>query len=370
MRTRFYYGLWIALLPIVALMSGAARADGTPERKPTARDSAPVPKGSRILGIALGEAEDKDFGKAFAAAKSAGLQATTLSLNWTDIEANPGTLKNGLLSIANTFYSSTKTKLDLVLRPINTNRKEVPADLKETPFDAPEMQARFRKLLDYVFSQIPDLDLHSLAIGNEVDAYLGTDDRLWKQYVAFYKAASAYARTKRRNLKVGVVAQFSGLAESAVERFKALKATSDLIFVTYYPLDSAFHVKAPAIVHTDFARLTKLYANRPLNVIEIGYPTGAACGSSEEKQAEFVRNVFQMWDRYAAQIPTLHFEWLTDLAPAAVEGFGKYYGVSTEGFKGFLATLGLRTYPGSGRDKLGFLALKEEAKARGWQQAQ
>ncbi len=333
-----------------------------------AKPVAPLPRGQRLLGIAVGAAEDGDYPKAFATARSAGMQSVTLALNWIDLETAPGQYKNDLLALANRFYPAHQTAVDLILRPVNTNRKEVPADLKQTAFDAPEMQTRFRKLLDDVFAQLPDLKLNSLAIGNEVDDYLQTDRRLWAQYTAFYKAAKAYVKAKRPDLKVGVVATFYGLLGASGPFLRALNADSDLILVTYYPLQGDFQVKDPAVVGPDFARLTRQYAGRPIALTEVGYPSGAACGSSEAKQAAFVRNIFQAWDAHAAQIHSLTFDWLTDLSPRSAAAFGGYYGVSSPAFAEFLRTLGLRTFAGSGQDKPAFTALKAEAGARGWPQ--
>jgi len=75
--------------------------------------------------------------------------------------------------------------------------------------------------------------LGSLAIGNEVDGFLGGDSARWSQYQAFYKAIGAYARTKRPGLKVGVVAQFGGLTGAARVRLQALNQSSDVVMATY-----------------------------------------------------------------------------------------------------------------------------------------
>lgn len=324
-----------------------------------------VPKGKRVLGMHIGEAEDKDYDKAFRIAREAGTQMTSLSLNWNDIEKEPGKYQNENLGIAEIFYPLEKTPLLLVLRPLDTNRKQVPPDLKDKPFDDPEMIARFNKLLDYVFAQITDLQLYALAIGNEVDVTLGTDKRLWEQYTTFYKAVSDYARKKRPGLKVGVTATFGG-AVKAEALLKSLNESSDFTMLTYYPLNNDFTVKDPNVVFEDFARMVRLAADKPILMAEVGYPSGAVCKSSEAKQAEFVRNVFKAWDTHAAHIPCVAFSWQTDLPGESGEAFTKYYGMNAPAFKEFLLTLGLRHREGSGKDKAAFGVLKAESKARGW----
>jgi hypothetical protein len=87
-------------------------------------------------------------------------------------------------------------------------------------------------------------------------------------------------------------------------------------------------------------------------------------GSSEARQAEFIAEIFAAWDRHADRIPMIDFTWLHDASPESVQDFEDFYGLSSDTFHEFLATLGLRTY--DGRDKLAFLRLMEEAAARGW----
>ena len=52
--------------------------------------------------------------------------------------------------------------------------------------------------------------------------------------------------------------------------------------------------------------------------------------------------------------------------PLAWRWAEEYYRVKGGAFADFIGTLGLRTYKGSGADKPAFIALKAEAKKRGW----
>ena len=332
----------------------------------SAAQAAPLPKGERTLGLAVQPAQDGDYGHALALAQGTGVQSVTLALDWSRLEPAQGRYDNTLLTIADSFYPSRHIAIDLVLRPINTSRLEVPADLRDKPFDDPAVIARFERLLDDVFAQTPHLTLNSLVLGNEVDAYLGQDTARWPQYQAFYQAVRAYARAKRPGLKVGVGATFDGLTGASRLPLQALNSVSDLIVATYYPLNPDFTVRAPSVSGPDLMRLCDLYSHRPVSLIEAGYPSSPDCGSSPAKQAAFVQSLFAAWDAHAAQIVSATLSWQTDVPPAAVAGLTHYYGVSTRPFAAFLGSLGLRTYPGTGQDKPAFVALKKEAQVRGW----
>jgi len=321
---------------------------------------------SRVLGISVGPCQDGDYGRAFAIAKAAGMRSTTLSFNWADLETAPGTYNRKYLDIANRFYPAEKTSVDLILRPIDTNHVSMPADLLGKKFDSSEVISRFEHLIDYVLSSIPQVSLNSIAIGNEVDAELAGNRASWAEYRRFLSAVIAHVHGQRPGVKVGVVVTLDGLTADRAALGKSLNARTDVVIVTYYPLNPDFTVKDPGVVRHDFDRLTKIYSGRPIVMVEAGYPSGAVCKSSEVKQAQFVDNVFAAWDAHASQIRSITFSWLYDLPQSTVEMFNKYYGVSTPAFGEFLRTLGLRTYAGHGADKPGFVSMARNAHRRGW----
>lgn len=326
--------------------------------------AAPVSKGTRTLGLSVGPAQDGDYGRALADAQAAGVQSVTLPLDWSRLETAPGRYDNTLLSIADGFYPPRHIAVDLILRPINTNRLEIPSDLQDKDLDDPVVIARFERLLDNVFAHLPSLTLHSLLVGNEVDVYLSQDERRWAHYGKFYQAVCAYARTKRPGLKVGVAATFDGLTGKAKQPLQTLNSSSDFIALTYYPLNPDFTVRSPAVIGPDFARLCALYPHRTLALLEAGFPSSPECGSSPSLQAFFVHDFFAAWDTHATQIVSVTFSWQTDISPDATAGFARYYGIAAKPFAAFLGSLGLRTY--AGKEKPAWTALKKEAKARGW----
>jgi hypothetical protein len=240
----------------------------------------------------------------------------------------------------------------------------LPPYLKDKAFDDPETIERFKRLLDYVFSQLPDLELSCLAIGNEIDGYLGTDKKRWQEYSKFFAEVSAYARTKRAGLIVGSKIGFGGLTKDARDLSRDIIGVSDAVMLTYYPLNPDFTVKEPEVVHEDFATLVELFPGKPIYMLEAGYPSSELLGSSEDEQATFVREIFKAWDTHAAHVKLLDFLWLHDIPSSVVDELGGYYGLQDEKFLAYLATLGLRTF--DGEDKEAFKVLRLETKQRGW----
>jgi hypothetical protein len=223
---------------------------------------------------------------------------------------------------------------------------------------------RFNKLLDYIFTQIPDLDIVAFSIGNEIDGYLGTDAKKWAEYTDFYTATSAHARTLRPDLVLGTKGIFDEVTGDAAIYFQEINEYSDAIFVTYYPLNGDFTVREPSTVHDNFAKIVALYPDKEIYLLELGYPSSEICDSSEAKQAEFIAETFNAWDTYAEQIKAINFVWLNEIPSSSVRELESYYGFSNKGFAAYLGSLVFLNEDGS--EKAAFGQLKAEAEARGW----
>ncbi len=327
-----------------------------------------VPKGDRFFALDITMASDNDYDEALKQALKAGIDATNLAIFWDDYENEPGKYNPEVdwLEIANIYYPAKNLKISLTISVIDTNQKRLPDDLQNLAFNDPKVVHRFKKFLDHVFNKITNLDLVSISIGNEVDGYLSQQTGYWSEFEDFYKQTSTYARTKRDDLQVGTKAMFYGLTGQHQKEIKALNRYSDVILVTYYPLNEDFSVRDPSAVFTDFDKLSKIYTERDIHFLESGYPSGKECGSSEKLQAEFIENILLAWDQHSDQIKYISLTWLTDTAKENVVTMRHYYGVQDNKFACFLGTLGLRTYSGSGRDKMSFRNLIDQIKRRGW----
>ncbi|KAA3648029.1 MAG: hypothetical protein DWQ07_03285 [Chloroflexi bacterium] len=320
------------------------------------------------MSIAVNEAEDGDYNNAFFLAREAGLQTVSLSLQWDEIETAPGVYapEPNFLEIANLYYPNQNIPLDLMIGAIDTNNLRLPDDLRDKSFDDPEVVERYKALLDYVFSQLPETEVNSLAVGNEINAWLGDDPGKWKEYTIFYEAIVKYMHANWPDVPVGSKVMYSAMAGDLEPLVTSLNTSSDIIMVTYYPLNEDFRVQDPEVVHRDFQTIADIYPDRTIWFMEIGYPSSTINKSSEEKQAQFIQQAFQAWDTHADHIQLLNFVWLTDIPADQVSVYEEYYGLSDAGFLAYLASLGLRYGEGSGSDKPAFLQLILEAEARGW----
>jgi len=95
------------------------------EEEPQYLRGTPVPRGDRILSIDITTAENGDYDDAFCIARSAGIQATSLSLCWDEIETAPMTYHNELLANANAYYPRRDTSISLTISPIDTSSTHI-----------------------------------------------------------------------------------------------------------------------------------------------------------------------------------------------------------------------------------------------------
>ncbi|MDJ0976780.1 MAG: hypothetical protein QNJ98_20155 [Planctomycetota bacterium] len=332
-----------------------------------ADEEAPVvPKGKRLLGIHVSEAEDGDFGRAYAAAKSVGTEVVGLSVAWDEMEKRPGKYASKWLPIANAFYGPEKMRVGLVLKILDTTQNRMPADLKKLPFDDPRVVKRLNALLTWMFTQIPNLELTSLSLGNEVDGVLGEDRKRWRAYTRMFNAARTHVRQSHPNLPVSVTVMYDGIVKRSTDALaQALYEQADIVLLTYYPLGKT-KIRPVAHLREVFRELTTRYPKKPIHFGEIGCPSGSVLKSSLEHQRRFIAELFRVWDSYASRVPLIAYCWLTDTSPESLETYKKYYGSSDPQFVDFLATLGLRYREGGGKDKPAFTQLRTEARRRGF----
>ena len=164
-----------------------------------------------------------------------------------------------------------------------------------------------------------------------------------------------YSDVKRRmkelapDIQVSSTIMFGGIADLD-SSLKALNGQMDFLSLTYYPLESDFTVQDPGAPARDFPRMKRTAAGRQIVLQEIGYPTGSANKSSQDKQAVFYQNVIDQMRADTRTFPAGSFFLLADLRDKFATDLASYYGINGhEPFRSFLQTVGM--FDTSGRPK-------------------
>jgi hypothetical protein len=337
-----------------------------------------LPKGNRIFAWSVDQAENESYDTAFAYAHNACMESIHMFRIWSSIEPDAGNFDSAYLAYAidpaNAYYAYMGVSVELQLAITNTVSKEVPADLQNVAYDDPQMINRFKTFLDTIFAHIPDLQLDALNIGNESDILFGTDSVKYAQFKGFLNAVVPYAKQLYFNLhgttlKVGTTLTMYGTFDpNKTALCHMLNESLDIASITYYPLAPDFTMKPPSIVTPDFANLVSIYpdTSQPIYIVECGYASSSVCNSSETLQSQFYENVFAAWDTHADNIKFLSIFQSTDWSQDVVDTLGAYYGITSPVFLEYLRTLGVRTWPNGGTEKLAYQTILCELNTRNW----
>lgn len=319
---------WIAPLAIAALLA------------------APVQSQPR-LGIAGTEPSSGGYDAVLDAMAQADVHVTSLSLFWDEFDiAGTYAPATDWAGIANQVYPDLGIALTLTIPVIDTVADRRPEDLRHLSWDDPMVLARFTRFIDRVLGDMADVEILTLAIGNEVDGHLvGTE--AWRAYVTFFTAARAHVRRTHPDLTIGVTMTWNNLRRDP--RARDLAEASDAWFVNWYPLAPGYEVLPPDTFAPTLDLMRELAGDQPLYLTEAGYPSGG-CGGSAEGQEAFVRTVVE-----AQGIELAMLVWLHDLGPGEAHAYASYYGTQDACFIDYLSTLGLRSHTGFDKPAFGFL---------------
>jgi hypothetical protein len=290
----------------------------------------------------------QELDDAVALAQGAGVRGVIATYTWSSLESTPGHIDVTSIQSGLDYYHQKGLQVLLGIQVINTVKREVPSDLETVPFDDPQFISRFHTLLDAVRGALSGTERY-ISIGNEVDVYLQAQPNEWATYTSFYEDAVSYLHTNSPSLLVGVTTTFAGYSTSSTPEVHALNGPSDVIILTYYPLQGDSQVLPASSPTTDIPLMLKLSGGKPVVLQEAGYPSGTPNGSSEASQQQFVTNLFQAWHDAGSDLPFLSYFLLYDFDQPTCTALGTYYGSADPAFLSYLCTLGLRHSDGTAK---------------------
>lgn len=317
------------VLSLMALALAAACADAAEDERVAApplgeRSAAVTPRGARVLAMDVGPGPGETREAAVAKAKSMGVTTVVLNYDWVELEPAAFQYQGAKLAADNAFFSTAPYAMSVVLniRPIAGACRVVPPDLANLAWNDPVMTTRFGYLLTWIRGHLPNVTVQVMSVGTEVDSHLAPAD--YPAYKVFFEAARQNAKAQwGTQLPVGVAITWGSLTTAGAEQSAILDLNehADHVLTTYYGIGDNFQVKDPYAgpIADVYAALLAVEGNpktrgRTLDLLEVGYPTSAALGSSNAHQQAFVQTMFGIWDAYSPRIATMVFNWEVDLS--------------------------------------------------------
>lgn len=239
------------------------------------------------------------------------------------------------------LHASDQFKLPilLVLHTITTNVNALPADLKSKHLDDPEVLARFKTLLDDMVPRFKGR-VPWLMIGNEVDVYFQDQPAALVAFDRFYAAAYQEIKRLAPEVQVGLTFTYDGIRQHP-EIFKTLGPRGDVNCLTYYPMGANFQFEDPSVADRDIGKMGAIVGSKKFILSEIGYGSAPSLGSSEAKQAEFYRNVFQALRKHRDHLVAAVFLHQRDWSTKTCDDFAVWYRMGGKEFKDYLCSLGI-----------------------------
>jgi hypothetical protein len=266
---------------------------------------------------------------------------------WNKIEPSPGhyDLTNTITNPFTLVIPKYRFKgVDLTLKMIDTNNRTMPADLKNKPFDDPQVEQRFLKMLHMV-ATAPGVasQVNYILLGNEVDGYFEAHPGELAGFMSLLKASIDQLHQDLPGVKVGTITTFSSLRHPQL--FKTLTQYSDFIDYTYYPLAAHWRMRPVSDAPGDLAKMSAAAGNKQFGFTEIGYSASPLSGSSDQQQADFLRTVLQTLDTFGNQVAFVDWAGLSDTPPDLCETYAKSQGLTdVDAMCAYGEHTGLRTY--------------------------
>ena len=287
-----------------------------------------------------------------------GIEATYVNVKWSDLENetafNPKAFQDQV-GIAKLLGGD----IVVCLKPIDTSNKCVPVALANVGFDEQRMLDQWETMLQKIIPLLPK-NVKAISFGNEVDVYLGNHPNEVSGYLSMVKSARTLFRGAGIKAPVGVITTFDGLMRKP-ELVKKIQSNFDVTMMTYYPLGQTFEVLPMTSVEGHFSSMLSLAGSKPLVLTEIGCPSGEGNKSSEETQAEFIKQAFGQLQKNSAKISFASFFQQGDFPQSMVDVFEQYYQMKDDKFRSYLSSLGLKTT--TGKPKKAYYEFRKQLRA-------
>jgi hypothetical protein len=254
--------------------------------------------------------------------------------------------------------------------PVHMNeRGSLPPDLQDAAFDSREMIDRFDAFVKEAAPRGQWNDGRTIVmVGNEIDSWAKTYPDEVDAYVTFSNEAAEAIRRHAPTARVVNSLTADVLDDPATRGLaERMNEATDLIALQWYDLRPDFCVRKLTDLAGLVEQMLAVAGDKPLLISEIGLPTGAGCESSDDLQAERVRELFDVLSRYdRSEIEGAVWLGLDDwpvqpLEEYVAQQFPMFVG--NVPFLSFLTSLGLRDV--DKRPKAAYEAWKEAAAAAG-----
>jgi hypothetical protein len=355
------------LLESYSTGGGAPRSPEPPREAPSARRAPREVNraGAQVLlGLDANPAPNEGYGsesmrKRFLMAVETGTTYTSFLPKWDELEPSAGRYRFDDLDQRVRFADENHLPISLNIRVVDGDHRAMPSRYQGWKFDDPKLTRALTDLLKAVGPRVHGR-VKWIALGNEVDHYFEGHRNEIGPYAKLLDNVIGAVRDQFPGAQFTInfsdqhVADLNG-------RYAPITSKVEFFSFNYYPVNSDFTMRPPDVAGPEMLRMIQSAGNKQVMFQELGYASSPLLNSSEEKQAQFVANAFEVLRQNRGRVIAATFNWMSDLPQSVVDSLGQYYKLAnSDRFKAFLGTLGL--FDRNGRPKPAWQEFQRQAR--------
>lgn len=180
------------------------------------------------------------------------------------------------------------------------------------------------------------------SVGVEADIYFKDHPNELDEFAQLFHNISNYVHLNYPNIKISTAVTFEYGMKTNDTLWQLTKNSSDVLCITYWPLNNDFTVISTAIsdISSDMNTLLAKAGSKPIVIKEWGFPSSTLVNSSNSIQSDFVREMFRQ-TMNKPQIVGVQWTFLADFNSSTVNSWANFYQINSAEFKGYIGSLGL-----------------------------
>ncbi|MEA3479935.1 MAG: T9SS type A sorting domain-containing protein [Bacteroidota bacterium] len=232
-------------------------------------------------------------------------------------------------------------KYHLLIRNPSTTVNPVPAAYTGLNFEDPVLTNAFYNFATEIIDSFAGV-LDYLTIGGESDIYFNAYPNEIDEYVNLLSDIATYVDDNYPSTKFATVLTFEHGIQSNDTLWQLTKSFSDMLAITYWPLNSNFTIIPTAVtdIQNNITDLLIAADGKPVIIKESGLPSSTLLNSSETIQAQFVEELFRQTININ-QIEIVGWDFLADYDKATVDYWVNFQQIYTPEFRAYIETIGL-----------------------------
>lgn len=254
---------------------------------------------------------------------SAGARGLVLSYGWSDLAPasapEPMSRWAWLRNLGEFLRPKGKVVL-LSIRCTDTTVDTRPLSVRGMPWDDANTSQAMHDLIDKLFATMGS-EFRYLSLAFEIDQYVAAHPEQQDAVKSFAMDALGYAKShpsRPSGQRVGVTWStrvWLGGGWDPVGLRRDLVDASDVLMMSYVPIDNDLRSKTPSLALSEIESLAIAKVDKPIVIHELAYSSSTLIGSSEASQAEFFRGLFPLIGTYRVSIPFVGISGLHDPTP-------------------------------------------------------